>query len=687
MIIIIKYFPKPYPDEILYSVIARFQKHFGSEGTEVIRSLWGNVKSKSISYQVNQLQNLLDNTLLGQCYSARQLAFQHTLLPFYSAFCGREIQKQQLENMVQNITNYFLLFVGRRVSKVGEKDNYQFCPECVKSDIKSYGEPYWHRIHQVPGVLVCPIHKTELRETCPVCSIPFLQNRTQYACLSDRCTNGHDVTEVKESIFTEKTLQHLTSYAYEVCNLFTTDFCYEPELISKRYIVKLHELRIIGLKGQLKQAINFSTSFIDYYGNELLDLLESHIEVTDQYSWLRRIVWQTGYKHLYHPLRHLLLIKYLFGSLEKFNTANTEYFPFGKGPWPCLNPAASHYRMSIITNCHIYQGLKKTYGNFTCECGYKYSRGGPDKSYEDRYRADNIITYGQVWEDKLGSLVDSKNLTMKEIGLQLKVDEKTVISYNKKRKKRNNQKVASRTKIELYLNDYRNTIEEIIKKNPNISRRQILQITSKEYRWLRNHDKEWLMNILPKSKRITQPYLKSYRRNLLKVIRKNPNRSRTEIVKLASQEYYWLKDNDREWLMNALPSPQVVVRSIDWNVRDQEYANSIKIVVEDFLKIEGKPKRITLTSIYKKLPKIGSILTNPYYKSLLPETNDCLRQYSETIDKYRIRCVKWGVNELNRLGETVTETKIKQFLKMRDISMPVKMYIQTIVANALTVRS
>lgn len=683
MLIIIKYFPKPYPDEILYSVIARFQKHFGSEGTEVIRSLWGNVKSKSISYQVNQLQSLLDNTLLGQCYSARQLAFQHTLLPFYSAFCGREIQKQQLENMVQNITNYFLLFVGRRVSKVGEKDNYQFCPECVKSDIKSYGEPYWHRIHQVPGVLICPIHKTELRETCPVCSIPFLQNRTQYACLSDRCTNGHDVTEVKASIFTEKTLRHLTSYTNEVCKLFTTDFCYEPELISKRYIVKLHELNLIGLKGQLKEAINFSTSFIDYYGNELLDLLESRIEVTDQYNWLRRIVWQTGYKHLSHPLRHLLLIKYLFGSLENFNIANTEYFPFGKGPWPCLNPAASHYRMSIIKDCHIYRGVKKTYGNFSCECGYKYSRGGPDKSDEDRYRADNIITYGQVWEDKLENLVDSKKMSMKEIGLKLGVGEKTAIKYNNKRKIKKNQKVTSRTKVELYLKDYRNTIEEIIKKNPNISRRQILQITEKEYRWLKKHDKEWLMNILPKSKRIVQPYLKSYRRNLLKTIQKNPNASRTDIITLASQEYYWLKLNDREWLMNALPSPKVVVRSIDWNVRDQEYANSIKIVVEDFLKIGGKPKRITLTSIYEKLPRIGAILKNPSYKTILPETKKCLRQYSETIDEYRIRCVKWAATELISSGQNLTEAAIKKYLKFEKLSMPVKCYIQGIITEDL----
>ena len=29
---------------------------------------------------------------------------------------------------------------------------------CIESDTRIYGEPYWHRIHQLPGVYICPIH-------------------------------------------------------------------------------------------------------------------------------------------------------------------------------------------------------------------------------------------------------------------------------------------------------------------------------------------------------------------------------------------------------------------------------------------------------------------------------------------------------------------------------------------------
>lgn len=29
---------------------------------------------------------------------------------------------------------------------------------CLIEDTQKYGEPYWHRMHQIPGVLVCPTH-------------------------------------------------------------------------------------------------------------------------------------------------------------------------------------------------------------------------------------------------------------------------------------------------------------------------------------------------------------------------------------------------------------------------------------------------------------------------------------------------------------------------------------------------
>lgn len=677
---IIKYFPKPYPDELLYSVIARYQKHIGSVRGELLKSLWGNVFSYSTSYQVTRLQKLLDNTLLGEIYSAKEVAFQHTLLPFYSAFSGREFQCQLFKRMLDGTLNAFYGHAGGHVRKIAEKDDLQYCPECVKVDTKLYGEPYWHRIHQVPGVMICPVHEIQLQNLCPVCSAPILPRGIEYACLSDRCVNGHELSKVIDNGFSGKTLRHLIGYAREAYKLLNADYCYEPESISKRYVTRLRNLGVMGLRGQLFKASDFSNSFIEHYGTEFLELLDSSVEINRPHNWLREMVWQYGYKHLRHPLRHLLIIKYLFGSISNFILADTEYLPFGKGPWPCLNPAATHYKMAVIKNSYFYHGKqKKIYGQFTCECGYKYSRVGPDKNKEDQYRADNVITYGQTWEDKLRELVDSKKFTMKEVGKKLKVDESTVITHNNNYKRKNNQKITSRTKKELYLKNYRSKIEEVINATPNITRRKIVGVAAKEYKWLKNHDKEWLMNILPKSKQIIQPYLETYRKNLLQVLKQNPDIKRTEVIKLASREYYWLKLNDREWLMNTLPKARVFVNRIDWNLRDQNYVSSIKSVVREILKEEGKPKRITGTIICEKIPGLRFHLNNSTYSVLLCETKEILSQYPESRDKYMIRCVNWAVSKLIISGEILTENRIKQLLNCKQLSNPIKKYIETII--------
>ena len=41
----------------------------------------------------------------------------------------------------------------------------RYCPQCFDEDIATYGEPYWHRLHQIPGIAVCPRHDCWLADT------------------------------------------------------------------------------------------------------------------------------------------------------------------------------------------------------------------------------------------------------------------------------------------------------------------------------------------------------------------------------------------------------------------------------------------------------------------------------------------------------------------------------------------
>lgn len=41
----------------------------------------------------------------------------------------------------------------------------KFCPICVEEDKKQFDYSYLHRLHQVPGVEVCPVHKVFLENS------------------------------------------------------------------------------------------------------------------------------------------------------------------------------------------------------------------------------------------------------------------------------------------------------------------------------------------------------------------------------------------------------------------------------------------------------------------------------------------------------------------------------------------
>jgi len=54
--------------------------------------------------------------------------------------------------------NIYNIVSFSRVFTITQHQCLRYCDRCVEYDTKTYGEPYWHRVHQLPGVFFCPIH-------------------------------------------------------------------------------------------------------------------------------------------------------------------------------------------------------------------------------------------------------------------------------------------------------------------------------------------------------------------------------------------------------------------------------------------------------------------------------------------------------------------------------------------------
>jgi hypothetical protein len=175
----------------------------------------------------------------------------------------------------------------------------------------------------------------------------------------------------------------------------------------------------------VKKILN---EFSSFYSPALLKLLNCELRGRDieKTNWLLRLVRPS--RHAQHPLYHLLLIQFLGCTVEGFFQLPEELHPFGDVPWPCLNPAADHYKRPVIMECRLADRLRygKPTGKFSCGCGFGYARTGPDSSPEDRLSLGRVISFGQVWEAKLKQLWKDSSMSLSEMGRRLGVDPLTV---------------------------------------------------------------------------------------------------------------------------------------------------------------------------------------------------------------------------------------------------------------------
>jgi hypothetical protein len=228
----------------------------------------------------------------------------------------------------------------------------------------------------------------------------------------------------------------------------------------------------------------------------------------------------------------------LFGSYANLEKADSEYAPFGKGPWLCLNPVADHYLQKIITNYDIRRLKKKIYGKFSCVCGFEYSRWIGDDEYQYR----KVIKHGSVWEAQLTSLLVQKNLTKGEIAKRLGL--KNISEYG---------------------------IDGINMRIPG-----------------------------PRDIVINKSMRQFHRRTIKNLVKKFPTYSRNQIRTMAENAYSWLITRDKEWLMAALPSAKHREgKQGDWHKKDKEMGIRIRESASLIREREGKPQRVTKGEIIK----------------------------------------------------------------------------------------
>lgn len=421
------YFPPPFPDELLYSVSARYHARSGNENTKMtMRDLFGKKTVCAVTDLPGHLQQL-HSLIPGNAISVATLLEEHTLLPYFQSFIPSERYTWIVEEMIYGEGQSIYMKMGLPPSGVIKPSYLRYCPACVELDRGEYGIAYWHRSHQLSGVSVCSTHNLFLVSS----SILYAQRRNKHEFIM-----LESIVDDERPSLTRQGGENEFLIATRSTELLQMNKQYiGQDSLRKKYLQRLAQRGMLTARGNIKFR-ELLPDFISFYGKDYLHTLGCSIDEDRQHTWLHKMLRKP--RHAVHPLRHLLVQIYLkidLGNYEE-ESGTASINPFGEGPWPCLNKVAMHYREEVIdsvcvTRCY---NTGRPVGTFICGCGFTYSRRGPDSNVKDndKLHIGRIKQFGPVWIDKLKELNKDKTLGLREKARRLGVDPGTIKKQTEK---------------------------------------------------------------------------------------------------------------------------------------------------------------------------------------------------------------------------------------------------------------
>lgn len=623
----IGYFPAPYPDELLYSICARFSNLMQYRGKKsVVRDLFGTENVMAVVDFPSHIDCLIAALPPGCNHTADTFINDHTLLPFYSPFLPLERLELVRRDMHGERGTTISTRIGTVASGIPLPRWLRFCPECVEEDRQNFGECYWHRVHQVPGVLVCPAHGDALLNS----DAPARNARTKYEFIpAEFAVRSASRQQPNLSHACSDILQHIAQDAAWL--LEQRGLKHGPVILQKKYIASLADHGLLTPAGKVRLE-GLIQAFKRHYSPELLVTLHCTIEERMVDSWFTRLFRPPGEsQRSQHPIHHLLLIHFLGHQLSTFFSSPAERKPFGEGPWPCLNPACDHYQRLTISECTLAYDRKVAggvVGTFSCHCGFIYTRKGPDSTGAGQYQISRVKSRGDTWVAKLRQLWEDPAVTLEQVAAHLGTDRDTLKKY------------ATRLGLPF----------------PREGKR----MTRAPWRGSSQENPE------------------KYRTQWLAALREHGGEHLHELVMKPTirRVYIWLAKNDHEWLKaHRLPPKEGKKRldplppRVDWETRDAQLAEMVKASALRLKSAPGRPLQVSIAAIGKDIGE-RALLQMRLHK--LPLTAQVLAEVAETHEDCGVRRIWWAAELYRQENMSPTRYQIARRAEVRDMMESLK---------------
>ncbi|HYG33188.1 MAG TPA: TnsD family Tn7-like transposition protein, partial [Clostridia bacterium] len=559
------WFPCIENEELFYSAVARYRylMRYPNERA-ILQDVFGSDTISAVVDLPSRLAHFTAQMPSGSPYTPTAIINRHTMLPYYQRFVAPETAGKVRHAMIGNDGGSVHTRLGVMATRVRSPDHLRYCPECVRIDVAQGGFPVWRRAHQLPGVLVCPVHKCVCCESC----IPRSNraNRLLFEPLTEEiAAEGHPIPLPDGAYNLMVWLAEASLWL-----LTTPGPSNTPELLTSRLCTLLTAAGFRRSKRML-QLDRLLQDFQKHVPAHVLHSLDSSLDARNREGqWLARLVHTT--KSAQSPLHYLLLLNFLGATPADLFAAPPEQkcdpVQNPRDRWrldgkplrvpdeaPCGNYFCRQYSgpaRSLLQSMEISPGRHE----ITCPlCGFIY-RWNPE------YPRNLAITQtGMMWDEKVRDWLKDPSLSVNQLSKRLDLRILTI------------QRHARR--LGIWRQDWKD----------------------KPAAQLRRSNKH-------------QSTLDAHRRAWLDARNAHPDLGRAALSKLAARAYCFLRQYDAQWLdENSPPRRHISTRAkrVDWPDRDIQWTKRARIAVVAMRRLTTKPERICKASIARALKATGVI--------------------------------------------------------------------------------
>lgn len=479
--------PVMLPSETLYSWCARYHRLTGNRlAADTSQQLFGTPNAGRLHDLTSHLAAFVDRTH-ERFGTVESLAMVHTLLGFYAPFKPADLIQQACNTMAGPSVARLKFQLGLQASRVGATHPLKACPECMADEVRKSGFAVWHLEHQWPSVWICRRHGKWLQQST-IKTKCFLN---QQWLLPDDVPTERWLRVSERMSPSRPLLQRMVEMTIDL--LASSPPPFDSTLLRFTYLAGVKGKGMLRVKGAV-QLREMSEHFLaQAKGLELLPGFEFVERVHDADGGFVGGLLRTGRSHK-HPVKHLLLMAALFENWADFNkTYNAMAADQKSSPqkpvsriWPD-DPRRREFAKRM-----------RAPGSTVSDVARKIGVDLPMALYwarKDRvpYRSRPRAIRPEMEKSLVEALL--QGTTLRKAAEQIGVPSSAVSNFLNSHPETRELWESARSQ---HTRDaYRARLRQAIANHPGITRTQLRILSGSGYKWLYQHDREWLMVNLP----------------------------------------------------------------------------------------------------------------------------------------------------------------------------------------------